>query len=60
MNSNFFKLSCQTQDADDYIIYNKTTGDLFYDADGNGGGTGIRFATLSNKAVLTAADFFVV
>lgn len=60
MNSSFFKLSSQTQDADDYIIYNKTTGDLFYDADGKGAGVGIRFATLSNAAQLTAADFFVV
>ncbi|KQV33652.1 MULTISPECIES: calcium-binding protein [unclassified Rhizobium] len=60
MNANFFKLSSQTQDADDYIIYNKTTGDLFYDADGKGAGVGIRFATLSNAAQLTAADFFVV
>lgn len=47
-------------DADDRIIYNKTTGDLFFDSNGSAAGGAIKFATIVNKAALTAADFFVI
>ena len=46
-------------DADDRIVYNTTTGALYYDADGVGGTASILFATLANKAALTAGDFFI-
>jgi Ca2+-binding RTX toxin-like protein len=42
------------------IIYNTTNGDLFYDGDGTGTAyTATRFATLTNLAVLTTAQFIV-
>ncbi len=47
-------------DSDDRIIYNKTTGDLFFDKNGSGAGGAIKFATLSDKPTITAADFFVI
>ena len=47
-------------DADDRIVYNTTTGDLYYDADGLGGLGAIKFAVLDNKAALTHDDFLVV
>jgi Ca2+-binding RTX toxin-like protein len=47
-------------DADDRIVYNKTTGALFYDSNGNAAGGVTHLATLSNKAALTAADFVVI
>jgi Ca2+-binding RTX toxin-like protein len=49
-------------DADDRIVYNKTTGGLYYDADGNkaGGVAAIEFAVLDNHAALTNADLIVV
>ena len=48
-------------DADDRVIYQSTTGKLFYDADGSGSGEeAIQFATLTGKPVLALDDFIVV
>lgn len=48
------------KDADDRIIYNKTTGELYYDADGNGDGAAVTFATLAGAPVIDEEDFLVV
>jgi Ca2+-binding RTX toxin-like protein len=48
------------KDADDYIVYDKTTGKLFYDADGNGAEQAVHFATLSNRPAITASDFVII
>ena len=47
-------------DANDFITYDSTTGNLSYDADGNGSGAGIVFAHLEPGLDLTATNFFVV
>ena len=47
-------------DANDRIVYNTSTGALYYDADGTGGTAAIRFATLTNLAPLEASDIVVV
>lgn len=41
------------------IIYNTTSGELSYDADGSGGGQAVRFARLEEKPALTRSSFFV-
>ena len=47
-------------DANDYLIYNTTTGNLYYDADGSGAAsTAVLFATLDTHPVLTSLDFMV-
>ncbi|MFI0849269.1 calcium-binding protein [Mesorhizobium sp. IMUNJ 23232] len=47
-------------DADDRIIYDSTSGALFYDADGNGATAAIQFAWLVGAPSITAAEFVVV
>ncbi|MGL5508428.1 MAG: calcium-binding protein [Microcoleaceae cyanobacterium] len=43
------------------IVYNSSTGGLYYNVNGNeaGFGTGGQFANLTNKAALTATDFII-
>jgi Ca2+-binding RTX toxin-like protein len=52
----------KAHDKDDRIIYDKQSGKLFYDDDGNkaGGHAAIHFATLANKPVLDHGDFTIV
>jgi Ca2+-binding RTX toxin-like protein len=44
-------------DADDHLIYNASTGGLFYDADGFGGAAAVKFAHLSGAPAVSFADF---
>ena len=48
-----------TVDRSDRIIYDRGTGALSYDPDGDGERPAVRFATIRNKARLTAANFVV-
>jgi Ca2+-binding RTX toxin-like protein len=48
------------QDADDHIVYNTTSGALFYDPDGVGGSAAVQVATLVNHAALQASDITVI
>ena len=44
-----------------FIKYDIGTGNLFYDADGNGAGAVVQFATLSNIPTdITAASFIFI
>jgi serralysin len=46
-------------DSNDHVIYNKTTGALYYDADGSGATPAVQFAKLSAGLALTHADFLL-
>ena len=48
------------KDANDFLIYDRKTGKLYYDDDANGAGAQIQIAVLSNKASLSAGDFEIV
>jgi len=56
-----FNTTSATLEANDRIIFNKATGDLFYDADGSGRIAAVQFATLANvTGTLSAQDFVVI
>ena len=61
LNPDFFRASANgvAGDANDYLLYNMATGALSYDADGNGAGKSIQFATLTGAPTLTASSFSV-
>jgi Ca2+-binding RTX toxin-like protein len=58
--STAFYVGSAAHDSSDRIIYNKSTGALYYDADGPGSSAKILFVTLSNKASLNYTDFDIV
>jgi len=60
LNPNAFVTGTAALDADDRIIYNSATGALYYDADGNGAGAAVQFATLQGAPIITASDFMVI
>lgn len=47
-------------DASDRVLYNQTTGTLYYDPDGSGIAERIKFAVLDSLPSLSAADFLIV
>jgi Ca2+-binding RTX toxin-like protein len=55
-----FVLGSEALDADDRLIYNSTTGALFFDVDGIGGIAKIQIATLQNKPTISASDFVII
>lgn len=60
LSSGAFATGSAATQADDRIIYDPTTGKLYFDPDGAGGAAQVQFATLNVGLGLTSADFFVV
>jgi autotransporter passenger strand-loop-strand repeat protein len=46
-------------DKNDYLIYDSTSGTLFYDADGSGKGKAVEIAVIGSSLDLTADDFII-
>jgi len=61
-NTRFFKSAGSTANltADDRVIYNTSNGNLYYDADGSGGGSSILIAKLTGAVDLAVTDIQVI
>jgi Ca2+-binding RTX toxin-like protein len=57
-----FKIGTAAADSNDYLIYNPTSGALYYDADGSGAGAAVQLAVLgiNSHPTLSSADFMVI
>ncbi|WP_271205009.1 M10 family metallopeptidase C-terminal domain-containing protein, partial [Methylopila jiangsuensis] len=59
LSSSAFHLGAAASDSSDRLIYHKSSGSLFYDADGTGSIAAIKIAELSSHPTLSASDIFV-
>ena len=60
LNRKFFAFD-KAKDGNDYLVYVKKTGVLYYDADGSGSGKAVEIAKLPKKlAGFSAGEFFVI
>ena len=55
-----FYAGTSAHDADDHIIYDSATGNIYYDADGTGAAAQVLFAHVAPATALTNADFLVI
>jgi Ca2+-binding RTX toxin-like protein len=55
-----FCLGKVAEDGNDRLIYDRVTGRLWYDADGDGRGAKVLFAVIDTKIALSFADFDVI
>jgi len=60
LNPAFLRVGAAAVDANDFIVYNKATGGLFYDSNANAAGGLLAVAVLINKPLLSASDFAVI
>ncbi|MFN0193742.1 MAG: CHRD domain-containing protein [Aestuariivirga sp.] len=56
---NAFRSGAAAADADDRIIHDSATGEIFFDMDGAGGAAQVQFAAVQAGLILTRVDFFV-
>ena len=55
-----FRLGTQALDADDRLIFDPSSGHLFYDPDGNGNSSAVLFGVLAAGTGLTWSDFVIL
>jgi Ca2+-binding RTX toxin-like protein len=60
LKADAFYVGNHAHDTSDRIIYSKTTGALYYDPDGTGHSSQIKFAQLATGLKMTASDFFAI
>ena len=60
MSKSFFVVGTKAKDKNDYIVYDKATGALSYDADGSGKGAAVKFAQVTKGTVLGYNDFLII
>ena len=55
-----FVIGAAAKDSNDFVGYNKATGDLWYDANGNKAGGQVAFANIGANKAITYNDFVVI
>ena len=60
LSAGAFHIGAKAHDASDRVLYDKSTGKLFYDADGDGGVAAVQIALLGKGLALTASDFDII
>jgi Ca2+-binding RTX toxin-like protein len=60
LSTSAFHVGTAAADATDRIVYNSTTGALYFDADGKGGEAQVKFAVMTGLPFLNALDFVVI
>jgi serralysin len=60
LGSGAFRAGGAAADASDRVIYDQTTGSLFYDTDGTGAAGQILFARVDSGTSVDSSDFFIV
>lgn len=61
LKKDYFFVGSKAKDKNDYVIYDKTKGVLYYDADGSGSkNKQVEIATLSKKLTMSYNDLFII
>ena len=60
LTASFFRLGAKALDANDYIGYDKATGNLWYDANGSAAGGQVVFANIGTNKTIAYNDFVVI
>jgi Ca2+-binding RTX toxin-like protein len=60
INKKHFAIGSKAKNKNDYIIYNKAKGILYYDHDGAGKGVALQIAKLDKNLKMAAGDLFVI
>jgi Ca2+-binding RTX toxin-like protein len=60
LSAAMFKAAAAAADGNDFLVYNRATGNLFYDVNANVAGGVQLIATFVNKPLLTASEFAVI
>lgn len=59
LDADFFVLGTSANDSNDYLIFDQSSGRLWFDRDGSGAAEQQLVATFEQNALVTAADIFV-
>lgn len=60
LSSSAFNVGSSALDSSDRVIYNKTTGGIFYDADGTGSSAMLQIATVGVNLSINNLDFIII
>jgi Ca2+-binding RTX toxin-like protein len=60
LKSTAFWTGTKAHDSSDRVVYNKTTGAIYYDADGTGSKAAVQIAKVNAGLKLTYKDFFIL